>query len=554
MQLQLRKMVDERTKKIENQTKELKYLSDTKLQFFNNIAHELRNPLTLILGPAKIIERNIQDEKQSKEDLKYIKSIQKNGQKLLNLSDEIASLAKLETHPEELHQSSVSLFLLMQKILVPYEGVTSFQKKELYFNYNLDKELYLFLDVPKFEKIVNNLISNAFKYSPQGAKITISVNSLPEQKLQIEVSDTGYGIDAEDLPFIFKPYYRSQKIKMDHDPLDAKGGLGIGLPFAQSLARILQGEVHVANTSKAGTTFVFEMPLEILNSDEMINSVDEINQEENEMYISTENPIGVSVERMSHILIVEDHKEISQFIRSLLEPYYKLSFAYSGKEALEVLASHEKEKTEDKISLIVSDIMMPEMDGLQFLEKIKKHEKWKQLPFIFLTGYTSSDSRIKALKFGIEDYLIKPFEPEELITRISVLLNNQQQRNTWIENEEKEGEINLSTKSFYEEEWLISFNQVIYNNLENYDLDVELLAKELAISKRQLTRKVKMNTGLTPGKYIQELRLQKARKLLEMKSYDSVSAVCYSVGLKTPSYFSRQFKLRFGRLPSSYLE
>lgn len=549
-QTELEILVNERTEKIredkeiiDRQRIELQHINVSKSQFFNNIAHELRNPLTLILGPAKILKKSAV-RNENFEDLKYINSIDVNGNKLLNLSEEISSLAKLEILPEELNYSSISLFLLMKKIVHAFEGAATFERKEFQLIYNLDKDLYLSTDVPKFEKIVNNLISNAFKYTPQGARIDVTVQSKNSEDLEVIIVDTGFGIHSEDLPFIFKPYYRSKRIQENFDPLDAKGGIGLGLPFAQKLAYLLNGEVKLLETSSKGSTFVFEMPMNKILKGGIVKESKQVGFSNTNPLTDTFTTKENAPSKIYHILLVDDHKDIRKFIQDLLEPYYQISVASNGKEALELLNGN---SSNSPFSLMICDVMMPEMDGFQFLEKIKSHQKLKSLPLIFLTGYTNVKIQKKVLQYGIKDYITKPFHPEELFTCIKKLLSSQDQRISI-----KEEEIYLSSNS-KDSKWIKSLEQAVKKNLENPHFDIVLLANELAISNRQLNRKVKLSTGLTPAKYIQEIRLQKARVLLESGELDSITSVSYSVGFKTPTYFAKQFKKRFGRHPSSYL-
>lgn len=542
-QIELETIVKKRTKKIEEQTTFLKHVNETKSQFFNSIAHELRNPLTLIMGSAKMIEENITNNNDRNESFKYINSVHTNSKKMLKLTEEVLTLSKLEAQPEKLYESPISLHLLMKNILKAFESAADFQKKQLVFQYNLDENILVSLDVSKFEKIINNLISNAFKYSPNYTTINLTLDRKGEDNLQVRVEDNGYGIHPDDLPHVFKPYFRSQNNKT-HDPLDAKSGIGIGLALVKRLTEILKGEITIESELNKGTTVSLLFPLKILDAANLQNVVDD-NFDFN--HLSKEN-INIPNSTIDHILIVEDHKEIQQFIQGLLETRYQISLATNGKEALNLLSLNYNNSESPPISLIISDVMMPEMDGLNFLEKIKTHELWRQLPFLFLTGYSNEDFQLKAMRLGVEDYLKKPFEPQELVSRVQYLLDNKYQRD-FIDKEEK-----TISNSSEENKWLQALKEVVNKNISNPLLDVEFLASELTIGKRQLNRRVKLLTGLTPAKFILEIRLQEARRLLENREYSSVTAVCYSVGFKTLNHFSKRFKLRFGRRPSSYFE
>lgn len=554
-QKELEHLINEKTqdikdskKVIEKQHSELQYLNESKAQFFKFIAHELKNPLTLILGATKILEKTITtDNKKEVEKLHYIKSIENNSQNILDLSNEVSLLGKLDAQVEKLNNSPIKFYLLMQRIIGAYNETVDLNNKYLEFNYELDKELYLSLDVSKFEKVVSNLISNAFKYTPHQSTISVSVRTSASQKIQVEVSDTGYGIRPEDLPFIFKPYYRSNEAYQKENSLDITNGtnsLGIGLSIAKKMATLLGGDLWIAQTGENGSTFIFEMPRTVINASNLEKNLikEKINvpRAEND---SLNNQPQSNIIR-SHILIVEDHVELSKFLQKLLEPQYKLSVAANGIEALKVLKENTKNKR-TPVTLVISDIMMPVLDGVNFLKEIKKHKIWKNLPFIFLTGYSNEPTRSNAIQLGVDDYILKPFEPEELITIVKNLISNYQEKTFALENEKNSIQI-------LDKEWFDKLNDVIYKNLGNRDFNIIFLSKELYISKRQLTRRIKLYTGLTPGKYVQELRLQEARKLLETKTYRTVSEICFSIGFASPSYFSKQYKLRFGKTPSSY--
>ncbi len=547
-QAKLEKLVHERTQKIEqdkilieHQAKILKHLHDKKSTLFKNIAHELRNPLTLIFGATKMLEKKLSQITDKKGDKKYINAITSSGDKILSLADEVLFLAKLETNTEQLHLAPISFFLLFEKIIKHFNVIADFQQKELDFNYELPKDLVLQLDAVKTEKVITNLLSNAFKFSPKGTKIYLDISNQQNQ-LIVSVKDSGYGISEEELPFIFEPYYRSERTTEIYDGLEGTGGTGIGLSITKKLVDLLGGHIEVQSEINKGTTFTFSLPISIVSQEQQAMII----QPQDNVIVDPAFSKALPIKKNHHILIVDDHPGVINFIKDLLESNYIISVASNGKSALEVIEENNKTKNIVPISLLICDIMMPDMDGIQLVESLKKHTKWKQLPVIFLTGYNDEVTKKRALRIGIEDYLIKPFNPDELLSRISHLLNTKEKPASSERLEDTFG------NTSFDAEWINQFNQLVQNNIENLNLDVDFLANEMAIGKRQLTRKIKQHTGLTPGKYVQEVRLQKARLLLEDKTHYSVSAVAYSVGFKSPKYFSKQFRARFGRLPSSY--
>ena len=339
-----------------------------------------------------------------------------------------------------------------------------------------------------------------------------------------------------------------QPLNSREDALDTIAGTGIGLAMVKKLTDLLGGNIKVISQLGQGSVFIMDLPINKIEHGDIL--IGNTNQENGSFDEVEEEVVGVQEHDkiLQHVLIVEDHEDIQSFIQMILEPYYQVSLASNGKEGLEVLSSNLSRKQGSPISLIISDVMMPELDGIEFVRQIKRNEIWKKIPFIFLTGYSNEKTQSKAMRLGVDDYLIKPFEPEELLAQVKNLLIRKANRTT-----EDDPSISENTSS-NDPNWMAALNQLIHENIENFDLDINFLAHEMAIGKRQFARKVKMNTGLSPGKYIQEVRLQHARKLLEQKTHYSVSNVCYAVGYKRPKYFSQQFKLRFGRLPSSYYE
>ncbi len=548
-QAKLESLVRERTKKIEqdkilieHQAQTLEHLHNKKSSLFKNIAHELRNPLTLIFGATKMLEKQVAQIQDKRVDKKYLTAITSSGDKILSLTDEVLFLAKLEADTQPIHLAPITLFLLFDKIIKQFKVIAEFQNKELHFNSEINKDLVIQLDAVKAEKIFTNLLSNAFKYTPKGAKITLTVFK-EQDHFVTEVSDTGYGILEKELPLIFEPFYRSERITQKYDSIEGTGGTGIGLSIVQKLATLLDGSISVESKVNQGSTFTVRLPLLPASKEQQ---TDLIHSDQEDATVANDDSNMLLTKKNHHILIVDDHPGVINFLKDLLESNYMVSVASNGKSAIEVIQEKCKAKSEQMISLIICDIMMPEMDGIQFAEQLKKHAKWKWIPILFLTGYNDGPTKQHALRIGIEDYLIKPFDPDELKLRIVKLLNN---KRSILFSEASEDSINQPS---FDTEWINQFNQLVQNNIENINLDVDFLANKMSIGKRQLTRKIKQHTGLTPGKYVQEVRLQKARILLENKTYYSVSAVAYSAGFKSPKYFSKQFRERFGRLPSSY--
>jgi len=545
---------------IEQQTKELKDLDKVKTRFFANISHELRTPLTLILGPLNTV---LKSEGLQERHAKLLKTVRKSGQTLLNLTNEILDLTKMESGRMELKEETTVFYLLVYRIVSAFESHAEGQSINLHFQFQARRELQIQVDIDKFQKILNNLLSNAFKFSLKGGKVEVLVKD-EGSHISLLVKDMGRGIHSDDLPFVFDRFYQSKQ------PNSAvEGGTGIGLALCREYAKILKAQLKVESILDKGSTFIFEFPKKEVIQSLPNEAVLEMNSEKlivkqeglPEKDDPTKNKFRPEVidiqnlndENKSKILLVEDNHSLREYLQIVLETHYNVLFAESGQEALKILEEGPLP------SLIISDIMMPIMDGFQLLEKLKSSDNWRHIPVVMLTARAELSDKLKALRIGVDDYLTKPFEEEELMTRVSNLLENHKQRELWVENIARPSEERTTQKTistiFSEEDvkWLKQLEEVVQNHQSNSTFNVKRLAGLVFLSRSQLQRRVKQLTGLSPIQYIQEARMLKARNLLETRKKSSVKAVTYAVGIRDVRYFSQQFKKRFGKSPSSYL-
>ncbi|MEL6832758.1 MAG: two-component regulator propeller domain-containing protein [Bacteroidota bacterium] len=561
--LKLERVVIERTKTIKKQTEELRQLDQVKSRFFANISHELRTPLTLILGPLKtVLESNKPQEIQSK----LLKIAHENGKTLLELVNEILDLTKLESGKLALNEESVLLYPLLRRIFASFESYAESLGVDFTLDYQANENLQVELDTDKFQKIANNLLSNAFKFTPKNGKVAIVLKE-EERHLRLTVEDTGRGIHPDDLPYVFDRFYQTQRPKAQ-----AEGGTGIGLALCMEYAKLFDAQLKVDSTLGQGSTFTFEFPKKELlhHLPEEANLV--INRKEVEtLALSTRATIPSTnqilqtivdgeekgaVESRPHLLLVEDNPSLQDYLQLILKPYYHVQCAENGQAALTYL----KGKTTDSLpSLIISDIMMPIMDGYQLLEQLKSSDAWRHIPVVMLTARAELADKLKALRIGVDDYLTKPFEEEELLARVANLLDNFKERKAWLEENAEVANGSSTpnppapTLSVQDVEWLKDLEQVTKDYYQDTTFNVERLTELLFLSRRQLQRRIKQLTGLSPRQYIQEARMLEARQLLENRSKSSIKAVSFSVGIQDVKYFSQQFKKRFGKLPSSYL-
>lgn len=550
-QLKARRTLAQQNAVIEQQAGELKELDAAKSRFFANIAHELRTPLTLILAPIDSMLKRNQIAGQSREFLELARG---NARQLLRRIGEILDLSKLESGKLELQETPVQIdsFLYRQSSL--FESHAQYKGVGLSHHITLRPDTYILLDEDKLGKIINNLLSNALKFTASGGAIRIAAKE-EQSQLTITVSDTGRGILPDDLPRIFDRFYQSRQADA---PLE--GGAGIGLALSRELAELMEGSLTAESSPGAGSSFHLTLPYrETKASEAAIAQEGEIPEPAVETETGAQEKRQASASRQSTILLVEDNPGLQDYIGMILSQHYQLVIASNGKEALDILQSEEQKN----INLILSDVMMPEVDGFTLVERIKQDEKLRHLPTIMLTARAGQEDRLRALRIGVDDYILKPFEEEELLLRLENTLRNFHLRfeaNTDAglpeekeENRQDEAWVPSPDRlSLEDQEWLAQLELATLKQVGNSSFNTDALADILAISRRQLFRKIKSLTGLTPNQYIQEVRLQRARRLLEQQAFSTVKAIAFNVGLKDVRYFSQQYRQRFGKLPSEY--
>lgn len=520
--------------KTQQQATTLQQLIEARSRFFANISHELRTPLTLILGPLSAIL-----EQHREWDKKIIRSqlqmIRRNGNSLMKLVEEILDITRLEQNKMHLNERSINLPAFVESIFSNFIPAFTSQKLTYGLHLDVEKSLWVSLDQMKLEKVLNNFLSNAMKHTSAGGDVSFYLQEI-DDKLEIKISDTGKGIHPDDLPFIFDRFYQG---KLDTDK--PSGGSGIGLSLVADIANLMGAEVSVESTLGTGSTFTFLMPKNVL---EPVIFSGEIYDEQ----LASETLVADLGSDFS-ILVVEDNLDMQEFIRqSLLSRFKQVIIAGNGVEALELLA-----KKGHNIDLIVTDMMMPEMDGLTLVETIREQPLLSAIPVIMLTALATEEDRLTALRTGVDDYLTKPFSVNELEVRAKNLLFNYQQRRIWLQEEGKSVESLDAATS--DQEWMNDLEQTIKNLLpRNTILSVEQLAESVHLSTRQLSRKVKICTGMPPGKFIKEVQLQTARRYITESNFESLLEVAQKSGFEHQTTFSTSFKNRFGKPPGEYLK
>lgn len=500
-------------------------LNDERMSFYTNITHELRTPLTLIIGPLKDLEM---DQTLSQGHSKKISLISRSATRLLNLINQIMEFRKTETQNRKLCVVNGDLARLLQEIGVKYEGLN--QNAAVRIQTKLEKELPNMLYDPEIVTIIlDNLISNAMKYTKTG-EIVISLRSMVENKekyTEIEVRDTGCGIPPEALPRLFDRYYQVNNENQ-------VAGSGIGLSLVKNLAELHLGSVLVESTLGQGSTFGFRFKTD-QTYPEAIHT--EMIQKESDELSATK----------SLILVVEDNDEIREYMCRSVSDSFNVLEANNGKSGLELALEHIPD-------IIVSDVMMPVMDGFELCKRLKEDMRTSHIPLILLTAKDSMQDRMDGYSIGADSYITKPFSAGLLQTRLKNLLEAKQKMALMYSSSlnQKQAFMTESLNKL-DKEFMDKVNRIIEDNLDSEQINVTFIAEQLNMSHSTLYRKIKALTSMSANEIIRKLKLQKAEQLLLSGKY-SISEISYMIGFSTPTYFRQCFKDEFGQSPSEYLK
>lgn len=528
--------LSEQTEVLARQAEQLLAMDKQKSQFFANISHEFRTPLTLIKGPAEMALTS--PESLSEEDIRMIHS---NTERLLRLVNQLLDLSKIDSGKLELSPSDGDIFEFIRAVSSSF--ISHAEKREIEYVLNIPGHaLFVSFDHDKLEKILYNILSNAFKFNSDRGSVILDVN-FRDKQLFIEISDTGIGIPAQKIHRIFDRFYQ-----VDNTLVREYEGTGIGLSLTKELTELMGGVIHVESQPEKGTKFIFVLPVhEISQSDvRFIRPVPE------ESYLPSEkinNTIGKQKGRVKDnnelpiVLVVEDNAEMRRFIAKQLEHEFGIIEAVNGKSGL-------KKAMATLPDLVISDLMMPQMDGMSLCLKLKSDERTSHIPVIILTARSDQEQKVEGFETGADDYLTKPFERKELLARVKNLIR---QRNLLREKFSTEfilqpGNINITS---IEERFLHKVGEFIEINLSDEFFGVPELQQKMMVSKTQLHRKMKALTGMSPGEYIRNYRLKRAAQIIADHG-DNITQIAYAVGFSNLSYFAKCFKELYGVAPSGY--
>ncbi len=561
----LERVIKNRTHQLEIQSEQLKELDKAKSRFFANLSHEFRTPITLIMGPLEQILAG----KPGNEIKKLGRLMLRNAHRLLNLVNQLLELARLDSGKMKLEASLQNIAPFLKSVTMCFESLADQNEVDLIFHDDA-KEIPVYFDMEKLEKILTNLLANAFKYTPAKGKITVTVRKIDETDpfpsgcVEISVHDTGTGIPPERLPHIFDRFYHAES-SIEHK----QKGTGIGLALVKELVELHHGRIHVRSSCRddfsRGTEFTLQLPLgdRHLQPEEIVGPVapgdklpvskalspaaaytaehveTEEKTEDDSQLIEAGPP--APEEEKSLVLVVDDNADVRLYIRGALDPNFNIVEAADGKEG--VLRA--KEILPD---LIVSDVMMPEVDGYELCRTLKSDVLTSHIPIILLTAKVAGDSILEGLESGADDYIAKPFSTAALTVRGRNLIDLRRQLQIERKNrmvfQPAEIPVSPMDNAFYK-----TLQDTLETHLGDPDFNVDALSRTLQMSQATLYRKLQALTGTSPTLFIRSFRLKRAAQLLAAGA-GSVAEVALSVGLPDPSYFTRCFKEQFNRLPS----
>jgi signal transduction histidine kinase/ligand-binding sensor domain-containing protein/DNA-binding response OmpR family regulator len=542
-------------------------LHNLELQFFTDISHDFKTPLSLILGSLEKIKKYEEFQKMEF----YLSTISRNAYKLLNLLNELMDFRKVEAGALALNVKPGNLKIFIEELSEEYKIIAT--DKNIHFDIQMHDSPAetTYFDRQVLEKIVSNILGNAFKYTPDSKSITVEISyqnmldftrfknfavvnspKLYDKYFTIQISDTGHGISKENLVHIFDRYSKFN---------DNQNGSGLGLAFVKSLTLLHQGNIRIYSEKNRGTSVFISIPYlkeyyENKDSKQRSNDKEYIKLEslrtDDDLLLSLvpndadrHEEVAAFHQNMASILIVEDNSELRHYIKdSLME--YNIFEASDGVEGLALAIK----KSPD---IIISDVMMPNMDGYEFCKKVKENVLTNHIPFIMLTAKSSDTSRIEGLDSGADYYFTKPFSGDVLLLTIKNILTSKTKFTKYYKNSISKTEVEEVVNHETEEDFLASFISLIEEDMSNPDLNIDDLCHKVGMSRTKLYHKIKLSTGMSISDFIRTLRLKKAATML-LKDDITIAEAMYNVGIQTHSYFTKAFKTEFGVTPSQYVK
>lgn len=529
--------------KSEKQALQLLENEKLKNRFFANVSHEFRTPLTLIIGPLKDLLLNNEEENEKVIKMKTLTFMYKNSLRLLEYINQLLDLSKVDAGEVQLNLQSVNLNELLSEIVANFAPMAEARNIDLIFS-TTKKPVVVQIDPRQMEKVIDNLISNAIKFTPEAGTVTVDISkkSPLSNTIDMSVKDTGIGIDKENIHHIFDRFYQITKPGERFNQ-----GTGIGLAFAKEIIELHKGNILVKSKPLEGSEFIVQLYETLETPSEKIYTLQKHSYEPSDLVFLEEDEkfTDKSLDSAPSILLIDDNPDILTYLSSYLSKRYNVILEESSNKALEVIKDL-------KIDLIISDVMMPHPDGIELCRIIKRNESLNHIPVILLTAQAAEEIRIEGLEHGADDYITKPFSASELLARVENLIEIRRLlREKFSQQVHLKGrEIEVSSE---DARFLKRVQLTIEKHMENNNFGVDWLADEINLSSRQLQRKIRAITDLSAGGYIRMMRLEHASQLLSQR-WGNVSEISYKVGFQDTKYFSQLFKQTFGMTPTEFIE
>lgn len=506
-----------------------KEIYESKINFFTNIAHEIRTPLSLIVAPLEATKQLVGKEPKIKDNLDIIDN---NANRLIDLVNQLLDFRKVEEEMFKFNFQMQNIAEIVQKVYDQYVSTAHLKGIKMQLKM-ADGEISCKVDKESVYKILSNLLSNAIKHARN--EITVALGT-HDDAVSIAVTDDGIGIDAEYLDKIFEPFYQ-----IENKENIVKSGSGLGLSLSKSLATKHGGQILVKSGQGKGSTFTLLIPI---ITDNLVSPDVADNANPN---VETTTAIHLAEQAQNHqILVVEDNPDLRKFLVNNLKEHYTIYQAENGTEAIEVI---EKEN----IDIIISDILMPEMDGIELCRRVKTNAAYSYMPFILLSAKTDVTTKIEGFEGGADVYIEKPFSVIQLKAQLQSIIENRNHIRDRFLNSPLQYYKENKDKNNLNAEFVKKLNTIILEHITDETISIKMLADEFAMSLSNMHKKVKSITGITPNEYIRLIKLNKAAQLLSTGRY-KITEVCYMVGFNTPSYFSKCFFEQFKKLPKDYVQ
>ncbi len=525
-------------KQLETMAQHVKEITEEKIAFFTNITHEFRTPVTLIHGPIEHALKETQDEAVKAQ----LQIAERNSRYLLSLVNELMDFRKLDIDKVVLDKRSSNFIEFLSELLIPFRVFAKERHIDICTYFRLENP-FLMIDTGYMRKVLVNLVSNAIKFTPDSGRIDIFVASVKgkngEKLFYMNVCDTGHGLVAEDLEKIFDRFYQSKK--STKYSVYGQSGTGIGLFLCKRIVYLHGGEIFARNNHRQGASFRMLMPL---IPGERVETNGEWVQPDSVYLPDTLQP--EDTQKKETILIVEDNKDMRSYIRTLLVGDYRLFEAGDGQEALEIVQKH-------TVDLIVSDLMMPVMDGMELSRRIKENLATSHIPFLMLTALRSDVQEKRSFEIGVDEYLCKPFDEEVLRLRIRNILSLRRKYKKMFSSSSNVEELHVKEES-RDKTFITNAVNLMKEHYADAEYNLERFVRDMGYSKTLVNKKMQDLTGQPIGQFMKNYRLNVAQRMIQEGSGDvNVSEIAYAVGFNDPKYFTKCFKEFFGYLPSSKL-